>query len=225
MKFKNIKNLIEKIYYQYFPNYIKELAKALSDCQSVIDLGCGSNSPIKIVKKLFPHKFYSLGIDIHQPSLIESKKQKIHDRYYQMDVMDIGKHFGNKSFDCVLASDLSEHLKKSDGLKLIKLMEKIAAKKIIILTPNGFLAQKNAYGNPWQTHRSGYQIKEMQNLGFEVFGINGWKKLKGVRYYVTLRPKYFWLFIATCSQPFVRLNPQKAFSLFCIKNIAKKVKK
>lgn len=222
MNLFNTKNLVEDIYYKYLPNYTKELAKALSDCQSVLDLGCGSNSPIKIVKKLYPNNFFSVGIDIHGPSLTQSKKQKIHDRYYQMNVMDIDKHFGNKSFDCVLASDILEHLDKSDGFKLIKLMEKIASKKIIILTPNGFLAQKDAYGNPWQTHRSGYQTAEMKNLGFEVFGINGWKNLKGVRYHVTLRPKYFWLVMAICSQPFVRLNPQKAFNLLCIKNVIRK---
>jgi len=59
-------------------------------------------------------------------------------------------------------------------------------------------------------------------LGFGVFGINGWKKLKGVRYYVTFRPKYFWLFVATCSQPFVRNHPKKAFNLLCVKTFSKK---
>lgn len=219
MKSNKLNSLVGKIYYLYFPNYVKELAIALSDCRSVLDLGCGCDSPIKMVNELFSHKFYSVGIDIYKPSLTKSKKQKIHDRYYQMDVMDIGKNFKNKSFDVVLASDVLEHLTKRDGLKLIKMMEKIASKQIIVFTPNGYLAQSDAYGNPWQIHRSGYQVEEMQNLGFDVFGVNGWKILKGVRYYITLRPKYFWLFIAICSQPFVRLKPKRAFNLLCIKNI------
>lgn len=205
--------IIEFLYYRFLPNYPKELKKLTSSCSSLLDVGCGENSPVKFLSK----KIFSVGIDVHKPSLTKSKQNKIHHRYFQMNVIDIDKKFAQSSFDLVLASDIIEHLDKKDGLKLIKKMEKIAKKRVIILTPNGFLTQERTNNNPWQLHLSGYSVKEMKAMGYKVFGINGWKPLKGVRCFVTLRPKYFWLLVSTISQFFVKDSPEHAFSLMCVK--------
>lgn len=46
-----MKNFIKKIYQVYFPlkdtTYLKELEKQLKDIESVLDLDCGENSPLK----------------------------------------------------------------------------------------------------------------------------------------------------------------------------------
>lgn len=210
---KRMLNIIEFIYYRFLPNYPKELMKLTNDCSSLLDVGCGENSPVKFLGK----KIYSVGIDIFKPSILKSKRNKIHHQYFQMNVMDIDKKFTNSSFDLVLASDIIEHIDKKQGIELLKKMDKIAKKKVIVLTPNGFLAQDKMNNNPWQSHLSGYSVKEMTDLGYKVFGVNGWKPLKGVRCHVTLRPKYFWLLISTISQLFVKDKPEHAFSILCIK--------
>lgn len=63
----NLKNLIEG--YQDIFYYII-LEKHLRDCSSVLDIGCGSNSPLRHVKKTF----YSEGIDGYKPSIVKNKK-------------------------------------------------------------------------------------------------------------------------------------------------------
>lgn len=212
-----VKNLFRKIYHNYyvrvFPNFQVELEKAVGKNKSLLDVGCGSNSPIQS----FSQKLNCVGVDAFSPSIKKSKNLKIHNQYHQMDVLDIGKKFKSNSFDCVLASDLIEHLTKEEGYKLIEMMEKIAKNKVIIFTPNGFLAQREYDNNPWQVHKSGWSVKEMKERGYKVIGINGWKPLR--REYASLRfwPNYFWLIISDITQFFVRNKPIKAFQILCIK--------
>lgn len=212
-----MKNLFNKIYYNYyvkiFPNYQIELEKAVGNCKGLLDVGCGSSSPIKSFSK----KLYCVGVDAFEPSIEKSKTQEIHNKYYKIDVFDIGKKFGPNSFDCVLASDLIEHLPKEEGIKLIEMMEKIAKKKVIIFTPNGFLSQGEYDNNPWQVHKSGWTVKEMKKRGYEVIGINGWKPLKGEYASIRFWPKYFWIIISDITQFFVRNKPENAFQILCIK--------
>lgn len=134
-----------------------------------------------------------------------------------MDVLDVGKKFGSNSFDCVLASDLIEHLTKEDGIRLIEVMEKIAKNKVIIFTPNGFLPQREHDNNPWQVHKSGWTVKEMKERGYKVIGINGWKPLKGEFARIKFWPKYFWMIISDITQFFMRNHPERAFQILCIK--------
>jgi len=218
-----IKNLLKKIYYsnyvkicyylKIFPNYSIELENAVGKCKSLLDVGCGNDSPIKS----FSQKMYCVGVDAYGPSIEKSKNFKIHNKYYKIFVLDIGEKFKPNSFDCVLASDLIEHLTKEEGIKLIEMMEKIAKNKVIIMTPNGFLPQGIYYNNPWQVHKSGWTVKEMKKRGYKVIGINGWKPLRGECARLRFWPKYFWLRISEITQFFVRNKPEKAFQILCVK--------
>ena len=83
----------------------------------------------------------SCSVDIFEPYLVESKKKGIHEDYIVSDVMDLSNHVSKNSHDAVIALDLIEHLDKDSGFKLLKMLERIAIKKVIIFTPNGFLRQ------------------------------------------------------------------------------------
>jgi SAM-dependent methyltransferase len=197
-------------------HYEIELAKAVGACQSLLDVGCGSGSPIKS----FSHKMHCVGVDAFAPSIEKSEKQGIHKEYHEMKVLDIGKKFGPGSFDCVLATDLIEHLSKEDGIKLIEMMERIAKKTVIIFTPNGYLPQGKYENNPWQVHLSGWTAEEMVGRGYRVIGISGWKPLKGEYAEVRFWPKLFWNNLSEFSQLFVRNRPEHAFHLLCVKTIS-----
>lgn len=209
-----MKKVLKNIYTKFIPNYARELEIAVGDCESLLDVGCGKDSPIQNFSK----QIYSVGVDIFNPSLDKSKKLKIHNKYVKMNVLEIEKRFKPNSFDCVLASDLIEHLEKKDGLKLIKQMEKIAKKKVIIFTPNGFLKQGEYDKNPWQIHKSGWSTSEMQKKGYKVIGIRGWKKLRGEYALIKFKPGLFWKIISELTQIYIKRFPKNAFQILCVKN-------
>ncbi|MDP7457655.1 MAG: class I SAM-dependent methyltransferase, partial [Candidatus Woesearchaeota archaeon] len=211
-----------KIYRNIVPDYVNELRKELQNCSSILDLGCGENSPLRFITK----KGKRVGIDIFAPSIQKSKGKRIHDAYKVMNIEQVSKAFKKNSFDAVIALDLVEHLNKKESLRAIENMEQIARKKVIIFTPNGFLPQKPYDNNPHQTHKFGWTVNELQNQGYKVLGMNGWKLLRkeydnSQGYFSTIRffPKYAWLVIAEISQFFVKHKPQSAFQLFCTKNL------
>jgi len=192
---------------------VYELERELNDCKSILDLGCGPCSPIQYLS----NNFHSVGVDIFEPSIEKSRRRGIHDRYFLMDVLDVGMKFSRKSFDGVVAFDLIEHLQKEDGIKLITMMEKIAKKKVVILTPNGFLPQESYEGNVYQIHKSGWVTEEMRERGYRVIGINGWKPLRGEMGKVRFSPKRPLEWFSRLTQRAVRNRPEKAFALLCVK--------
>lgn len=203
------------IYTKIFPDYFIELRKAIGDCKSILDIGCGKSSLLKY----FPKSIYSEGVEAFEPYIEESRKQGIHNKYHKMDVLQIQEVFPKSSFECVYAGDVIEHLEKDDGLRLIKTMEKIASKKVIIYTPNGFLPIGERDGNKWYIHKSGWYVEEMQKLGFKVIGMSGWKVLRGDDVGIKFRPRFLWRIISDITQFYTRKYPEHAKQILCIKKL------
>lgn len=205
------------MYKKIFPDYPQVLESLVSGCKSLLDVGCGSSSSIKFFSK----KLYCVGIDAFQPSIEKSKKEKIHNRYYKMNILDIGKKFKTNSFDCVLASNIIEHLTKKDGLRFLKMIEDIAKKKVIVYTPNGFVPQEKYENNVWQIHKSGWNPDEMRKMGYKVTGFLGWKPLRKEYSIIRFWPRFVWNIISDITQFFVKNSPKKAWQLLCVKELYK----
>ena len=70
-------NLVSSIYHNklfesIFPTHVSVLKKELKDCQSVLDLGCGPDSPLQYCKNIK----LSIGVEAFQPYLDESQKKE-----------------------------------------------------------------------------------------------------------------------------------------------------
>ena len=163
---------------------------------------------------------YSMGVDRFEPAVRESSSAQIHHDYCVMDALEIGERFQDKSFDCVLASDLIEHLSKEEGYKLVAMMVRIARKKVILFTPNGYLPQAGYGGNKFQRHQSGWDVEEMRELGFHVIGISGWKPLRGEMGTIRWRPRALWIRISDLTQIVTTKRPEYAFQILCIKDVS-----
>lgn len=123
-----------------FFRYDRLLAQELAQgCASLLDVGCGSNSPVRRLTAAIPQR---TGVDAFGPALEASLAAGIHTDGRQVDVLDIGRHFGDRSYDCVLASDVIEHLDKEDGLKLLAAMERIARHKVVVFSPTAFCRRR-----------------------------------------------------------------------------------
>ena len=62
-----------------FPTTVSLLQEALSDCESVLDLGCGPDSPLQYCHGIK----YSVGVEYYKPYLNKSRNKKIHNKYIQ----------------------------------------------------------------------------------------------------------------------------------------------
>ena len=210
-------NNIDNFFFGSLQNhYARRLEKEVSGCESLLDVGCGFQSPISY----FSHKIsHTVGLDMYESAIERSREAGIHKSYITGNVMELDSLFPEKSFDCVVASDLIEHLTKEDGHKLLEMMERIAVKKVVVYTPNGFLPQQEFDGNSLQVHISGWEIDEMRKLGFSVTGINGYRKLRGEFAAIKYKPKVFWGRISLLSQIFTTKNPRNAFGILCVKHL------
>src|SRR3989442_5707037 len=169
--------------------YPRLLRVATSGCETLLDVGCGSESPIRSFSQQMTR---TVGVDLDRPSIEQSQANGTHHEYIVMDVMDIGRVFSERSFDAVLASDLIEHLPKADGNRLIEMMEGIAAKRVIIFTPNGFVPQNADDHNQHQVHLSGWTADEMRMRGYDVISVNGLKQLLNELAHGRWKPRLVW---------------------------------
>jgi ubiquinone/menaquinone biosynthesis C-methylase UbiE len=208
-----VRSLYRKLVRKEFPSVEIEIRRAVGDCKTLLDVGCGSSSPIKF----FSDRLFCVGVDAHGPSIEKSKKEGIHDEYCETNVLNIRNRFDDNSFDCVLALELIEHLTKVDGLNLLNMMERIAKKRVIVSTPNGYLPQSEYDGNPWQVHRSGWTLSEMRKREYKVIGIDAWRPLTRRILSMSMRSRAFWAEVADITQILVRNHPEKASRLLCIK--------
>lgn len=209
--------LLEKFYKKIFRNYyFNNLKKWLLDCDSVLDLGCGWDSPVQLVRK----KMFKVGVDGFEPYIEKSREKAIHDKYIKEDVTKV--EFQPESFDAVLALDVIEHLPKDKSIEMLGKIEKWAKKKIILSVPNGFMPQEAIDSNQMQAHRCAWSVNELRDLGFKVYCFNG---LKGLRKKVLEagKFKFFWMVLSDITQIYIYFfnKPEWAFNLCAVKELDK----
>jgi len=188
------------------------LRNILSDCKTILDLGCGGNSPLRFLQT----KTY--GIDASISAIKAARKNKTHNLLKVMEVKQAIRYFKPKSFEAVVALDLIEHLNKEDGYNLLSDMEKLAIKKSIIFTPNGFIAQSG--NSTFDLHRSGWTSEEFKKLGYKVYGMYGPKSMRSEYHQIRFKPEFIFALISDIIQWTYTLNhPTKAAALLTVKNL------
>ena len=192
-----------------------KLQTLLRDCRTVLDLGCGCNSPARFLRHC-----QLAGLDGFRPDLDTARARGTHDEYFFGDVREAMTLFPDRKFDACIALDVVEHLAKEDGWRMIKAMEQLASKRVVIFTPNGFVPQFGGDGN-LQQHLSGWEVAEMRQAGYQVMGMHGPKRLRGEKAALKFRPRLFWSLVSVLGHYlYSHRRPEKAYSIFCVKQLA-----
>ena len=192
-----------------------ELHRVLQGCSRVLDVGCGPQSPLR-------HLGIShlTGIEAYLPSLEKARQNGTHHELIQGDVRSLEDYFRPSHFEACVAMDVIEHLAKEDGMKLIRSMECCASKKVVFLTPQGFLPQRHAEKDDLQEHLSGWEVEEMRGLGYQVIGELGAKSLRGEYHVLRYRPKFFWGVVSILSHwLWAKRHPESAAAILCVKTV------
>ena len=203
---------IVPLYNKLFPHIYTYIQREVSQCESVLDLGCGHHSPIHMYEIPF-----SVGVELFEPYLKESKRKGIHSQYLKADIRRL--EFKPKSFDAVTAFELLEHLTKQEGCELLDKAAIWARKKVIITTPNGYALQGTYGNNPLRENKSGWDVSELRDLGFKVRGFYGWKRLRGPRGELRYKPAFLWRRVSDLTDKIAYYFPKLAFLLLASKRI------
>jgi len=193
----------------YLESILEKLCIEVSP-ESLLDVGCGASSPIQ---KFSSKINRTVGIDGFSPSIQKSRAKKIHQEYIQGDLMSSMAALKSKSFDVVIAMDVIEHFEKDRGWKFLGELERLASKRVIVFTPNGFLPQGEYDENPAQLHRSGWEVNEFIERGYAVCGINGLKWLKGEYGAPAFKPRWLANRVSDFTQFFTHSRPSLAFQI------------
>lgn len=141
------------------------------------------------------------------PYLEENKRGGILPEYMLRDIRTI--EFKQNSFDAVLAWDVLQHLTKEDTYKLIGKMEKWAKKKIIVVSTT----------TKPKACRSEWDASKLRKMGFNVYGIKGWRVLEGYKGKLRFLPDQFWSVISQISQKLVYRFPRHASQQLAVKQV------
>jgi len=195
--------------------YIRQIESNLESCQTILDVGCGDSSPLRLLSG----SYEKTGVDGYKKALEISKKGKIHDQYIQLDVTKLSDNVKGESYDAVISLDVIEHLPKKDGYQFLKSLEKAARRVVILNTPNGFIEQHNK-SNQLQEHLSGWSVEDFRSQGYQVLGMYGLKSLRGEGGNLKFGPTLIWGIVSLLTHYiFTKNNPKYAFSLMAIKRL------
>lgn len=214
-----------KFFARLFHTSVYCLRRELRGCRSVLDLGCGPDSPLR-----FCDVPCSVGVDAFEPYVRASKLRNIHTAYIIANISDLD--LAPKSFDAVIMIDVLEHLTQQEGEAMLEKAERWARQRIIVTTPNGFLPQGSMSDNPYQVHRSGWAVDAMRSRGYRAYGMAGLRLLRHWNtaavmedpesIFCTLRwrPKLLWLGISEMTQLFTYYFPRWSFEVFYVRDVA-----
>jgi hypothetical protein len=193
----------------------RALRHALVGCGSVLDVGCGVASPLAALGL----DAVTIGLDRCLPDLARARAAGTHDALVCADASSVDRLFAPASIDAVVALDVVEHLERETAVALLGRLERVARRRVVVFTPNGFVPQPATPENPWQEHRTGFSAADMRRLGYRVRGMHGLWFLFGAFGECRLRPGALWRRVADATAPALYFLPILAFGLLCTKDV------
>jgi len=191
------------------------LSELCCDSQSILDLGCGSG---QVWQSLIPKTAQiRIGVDAHVSSLDLALGNSVFTEVHVSDILLFMNRLHDSSIDTVVALCVIEHMTVEHGKILANEMRRVARKRAVIFTPNGFVPQNGDIDNPAQAHLSGWTTKVLRDLGYDFYcGFNGLKFLRGTYGLPVLKPQILGEFIALLSAWGANSRPKLPFQILCV---------
>jgi hypothetical protein len=194
---------------------MEQYRELLSDCSELVDLGCGEGNHLSGVTR--PTNARWIGIDSHKASLDKALHKDIYSEVVADDILSWLRRADTSSVDTILASCVVEHLTKDDGILLLSEMKRVCKRRAIIFTPNGFVPQPPDVDNAANEHKSGWSVKDLNSLGFQVTsGLYGYKPLRGSFGLPAIRPHILGDLIAKATSRLVFRFPRFAYQIIAV---------
>jgi hypothetical protein len=198
------------------PPYWRELEAAIAPSASTLDVGCGASSPLA---RFHDRLGRLVGVEAFPAAAAAARASGVYAEVHEQDVRRLRDAFEPRSFEVVAAVDLLEHLEPAAGRELLEAAEAVAARRVVVFTPNGFVPQGARGGNAWQVHRSGWSASAFEARGYRVSGVHGLRWLRGQEAQIRVPPRRAWALVADLTQPLARRVPRVAYHLLAVKDV------
>src|SRR3990167_7080576 len=134
----------------------------------ILDVGCGKGINAYLIRVTRDLSGSTLvGLDINKDYLDFCKKFNIYDNLVKQNLPKLP--FKDKSIDFLLCTEVIEHLKKKDGLTLLKEIDRVCRGRAIVSTPNLFFDTLEA--NKEDEHKSIWSAKDFRKYGYKAYGL------------------------------------------------------
>lgn len=156
------------------------LHTCLSDCDSVLELGCGTGDKLAATPCAL-----RVGVDAFRP-YIDMATMKWGPRIHELHLAEASEFMAKelRIFDAILMIDFLEHLDKVTAVQLLARCRLSARRKIIVFIPLGECPQDHdSYslgGDSWQTHRATWSVDDLAGEGFDVAQWQGYRENGGL---------------------------------------------
>jgi len=184
------------------------LARLVQPGARVLDVGCSDGRGSEVLSR-----GPAYGVDIYRPTLARAADDGRRRPVTQADVRALP--YATGAFDVVVSLDVVEHFEKPDALRVLAEMERVCSGTVVVVTPNGFVPQPGTDDEPWQEHRCGFDVAELEQLGYDVSGLGGPASLRGA--YGTFRAGPLGQAATAVCVPAAKRRPDRAFALLGIK--------
>jgi len=190
----------------------------------ILDVGCGDGKMMGLINR---HKqFSAVAVEIHEPTLRGCRMRGVHSDYIIGNAVNLPVK--RKSFDTVLCSEVLEHLEKKKGWEMIRAVEEIACKRVIISMPSQWplIEKYDTVEDALYGHKSSWSPHELRESGYRVRGfglrhirVGGIRSEGGLMWALprVLRPLGYIIWVL--AGPFVWFFPKAADHMICIKKL------
>lgn len=178
--------------------------------KTILDVGCGKglNSYLLRVTRDVSGATI-IGLDTNRDYLEFCKRYNTYTKLVRQKLPEIP--FKDKSIDFLLCTEVIEHLKKEEGKKLLKEIDRVCRGRALITTPNiSFRTVPNKHED---SHNSNWRSSDFRSFGYKVYGVGFRTTL--LHNDPFLRIKQALYYFAT---PFAYFIPRISGILVCVKD-------
>jgi hypothetical protein len=136
------------------------------DCRSVLDVGTGLMRSLDGLPCAI-----KIGLDAHRPYLTH---REVSDAVpVNASALEVERLFVPGAVDLVILIDVLEHFSADDALEVLRQVEAVAARRVVLFTPRGHFPQEghdsfDLGGEELQRHRSTWEPDDLVKIGYRV---------------------------------------------------------
>ena len=192
--------------------------------EKILDLGCGYGHWGHLARThyaaLQSARVTITGVDLFEGNVTLCRGMGVYDEVVHEDVLAFLARQADGAFDSIIAAELIEHFSREDGAKLLDQLDRVAAKVVVVSTPN-YAAYRGGGEtmvgfNEWEHHLSQWAPVDFRARGYKVMGVSHklHKRVPGAYRVLTKFPT-----LNALARAYAETHPSIALNLLAVKHM------